>query len=279
MRRVLTYTLAIAALLMAVAGEAAAQHYFGVRVGYGTGSSRLEPLRGFETGTLMGLYSGGVSWKYYTAEKFVGGIEVDALFMQQGFKTITLNALTGERETGYERRVDGIMVPICWQPHVYMFRQRVRVFMNAGLTFSYVLGSSEKDISYSAGTSEERDYKMRLTRDNRLGYGLVGGGGITWSTGRLEVFAEARYYIGYSDILKNWNKNETNAYLRSPLDGLQMAVGVFWRWGKDGIKSPQGRPISEEAVREIILDGAPAGEADDAHAVGEATETASKKRK
>lgn len=256
MKKRLIYALAIATVFIAGVGDAAAQHYFGVRAGYGSGSSRLYPQRNFEIGTLWGLYSGGVSWKYYTEEKLVGGIEVDVLLMQQGFKTMTLNILTAERETGYERRVNAIMVPICWQPHVYMFRQRLRVFMNAGVTFSYVLSSTEKDISYIDGTSSERDYHMRLTRDNRAGYGLVGGGGISWAAGRLELFAEARYYIGYSDVLKNWNKNETNKYLRSPLDGLQLSVGVFWRLGKGGIKSPQGQRVSEEAVRDMIRDDA-----------------------
>lgn len=258
MKRILTYALTIAALLMLGGGDAAAQHYFGIRAGYGSGSSRLYPQL-YDNATMWGLYSGGVSWKFYTAEKFVGGIEIDAIFMQQGFKTIALNNMTGERETGYERKVDAVMVPICWQPHVYMLKQRLRIFMNAGITFSYVVGSKEKEISYVNGTSEEREYRMRLTRDNRAGYGLVGGGGVSWAAGRLELFAEARYYIGYSDILKNWNKNETNKYLRSPLDGLQIAVGMFWRLGRGGLKSSQGRPVSEQAVRNMVSDRVPVG--------------------
>ncbi len=280
MRKVLTYALAIAALLAAGTGDAAAQHYFGVRGGYGSGSSRLYPQTSFESATLWGLYSGGVSWKYYTDEKFVGGVEVDAILMQQGFRKVTLNNVTGEQESGYERKVNAIMVPVCWQPHVYMFRQRVRVFLNAGVTLSYVVSSTEKDISYVLDTSEERNYQMRLTRDNRLAYGLIGGGGISWSTGRIELFAEARYYIGYSDLLKNWNKNETNEYLRSPLDGMQFAVGVFWRLGKGGIKSPQGRSVTEEAVRDIVREEAPAVPDTGTRTGGEeAAETVSKKIK
>lgn len=260
MRKVCTYALAIAALLIAGTAGVSAQHYFGIRAGYGGGTSRLYPQTGFENGTVWGLYSGGVSWKYYTAEPYVGGIEVDAMFMQQGFKTVILNNVTAEKESAYERYVNTVMVPICWQPHVYMFKQRMRVFLNAGVTFSYVVSSKEKNISYVNDTSEERDYRMKLTRDNRLGYGLVGGGGASWSTGRLEVFAEARYYIGYSDILKNWNKYEENPYLRSPLDGLQLSAGVFWRFGKSGIKSAQGRrTVSEDVVRGMISPGVPSG--------------------
>lgn len=252
MRKAITYALAVAALLIAGAGELRAQHYFGIRAGYGSGSARLYPELDFENGSIWGLYSGGVSWKFYTSEAYVGGVEVDLIFMQQGYKTITKSFVTGDNETGYERYVNTVMVPVFWQPHVYMFKQRLRVFLNAGVTLSYVVSSSEKDINYMSNTSEKRDYNMRLTRDNRFGYGLCGGGGVSWSAGRLEVFAEARYYIGYSDILKNRNKNETNDHLRSPLDGMQFSMGMFWRVGKDGIKSAQGRPVSEDAVRSLM---------------------------
>lgn len=269
MKRTLKYLLAAAALLLAGVADSSAQHYFGMRVGYGSGSARLEPERNFENATIWGMYSGGVSWKYYSSEPFVGGVEVDALFMQQGFRQIMRGSSTGEVESAYERHVDVVMVPVFWQPHVYMFKQRLRVFLNAGLTFSYVIGSSEKDISYLTGTVIQREYNMTLTRDNRFGYGLCGGGGITWSVGRLEILAEARYYIGYSDILKNRNVNETNPHLRSPLDGMQFSVGMFWRMGKGGIKSPQGRPVSDEELRRS-LDDLPQSSVD---TVGGTTET------
>lgn len=253
MRTLLKYTLCLSALLAFGIGELNAQHYFGIRGGYGSGSARLYPERDFENGTVWGLYSGGVSWKYYAPEPFVGGIEVDAIIMQQGYKTLTKDYFSGEPQSGYERYVNTFMVPIFWQPHVYMFRQRLRVFLNAGVTFSYVMSSTEKHIKYLTDSQEvtENDYNMRLTRDNRFGYGLCGGGGISWAAGRLELFVEARYYIGYSDLLKNWNKNEGNEHLRSPLDGLQVSAGMFWRVGKDGIRSTQGRGLSAKQIREM----------------------------
>lgn len=235
-------------------GSAAGQHYFGIRAGVGSGSYRVFPQE--ETGSVWGLYSAGASWKFYTAEKFVGGIEIDAQWMQQGFKLyhMQLDIETEQRERigYYQRTVDVVMVPIMWQPHVYMFRQRVRVFLNAGVTFSYVLSSQEKEVSYVSDTETGGKYELKPTRDNRLGYGLVGGGGISWSVGRLELFAEARYYIGYSDILKNRNKYEDNP-LRSPLDGLQFQVGAYWRIGKGGIRSEQGRRVTDAMIRNIAL--------------------------
>lgn len=254
MKKLTTYLFAAVVLILLSAGEARAQHYFGIRGEYGNASSRIEFERGFENQSIWGLYSGGVAWKYYTDEKFLGGLEVNALYMQQGFKKLWRNNQTAEPDSAYVRNVDVVMVPIMWQPHIYMFKQRLRVFMNAGVTFSYVIGSSEKEINYVTGETEKRDYQMRLTRDNRFAYGLCGGGGASWAFGRLEVFAEARYYIGYSDILKNSNKNEENEHLRSPLDAMRFSVGMFWRMGSGGIRSEQGRPaaVSEEAALDLI---------------------------
>jgi hypothetical protein len=227
-------------LLLGV-GSARGQHYFGVRAGVGSGSSRQFPMK--EMGTVWGLKSGGVAWKYYSAEPFLGGLEMDALWMQQGWREYTMVSIPGsdERErTGYyQRTVDVVMVPFMWQPHMYMFRQRLRVFLNAGITFSHILSSERRTVNFETGSDATSEYELKPTRDNRFGYGLCGGGGVSWAFGRIELFGEARYYIGYSDIMKNRNKYEANP-LRSPLDGLQVQAGAFFRFGKGGIKSTQG---------------------------------------
>ncbi len=234
----------LTAVLLLGAGTTSGQQYFGLRAGIGNGSSRVFPMK--ETGVVWGLKSGGVAWKYYTDEAFLGGIEIDAMWMQQGFREYTMrpvpeNPELRERSGYYQRTVDVIMVPIMWQSHLYMFRQRLRLFLNAGVTFSHILSSEERRVNYVTGTDERGEYHLMSIRDNRFGYGLVGGGGISWAFGRLEVFGEARYYIGYSDILKNRNKySERTQPLRSPLDGIQFQAGIFYRVGKGGIKSTQG---------------------------------------
>ncbi|MDL2320282.1 PorT family protein [Alistipes sp. OttesenSCG-928-B03] len=245
-------SLFVFAAALCFGGQAQAQHYVGIRGGYGSGTSNFTPPE--DMGTAWGLYNGGVSWKFYTSEPFVGGVEIDAIYMQQGFRRYyTRKEMVGDEErevrTGYyQRTVNSVMVPLFWQPHLYMFRQRMRVFANLGVTFSYNESSREKTVVYDTGQKTENDYEMLTTRDNRWGYGLCGGGGISWAAGRLETFVECRYYFGYSDILRNRNKYESNP-LRSPLYGLQFSAGVFWRLGKGGIRSPQNRPNDETLKR------------------------------
>ncbi len=258
MKRIYIYL----AILMLSVGAASGQHYFGIRAGIGNGNSRIFPMR--EMGTVWGLKSGGVSWKYYTDEAFVGGIEADAMWMQQGYREYYMRTIpdTNERErTGYyQRTVDVVMVPLIWQPHVYMFRQRMRLFMTAGITFSHIMSSEERRVDYASGMDIKEKYELLSIRDNRFGYGLVGGGGISWAVGRFEFFGEARYYIGYSDVMKNRNKYADNP-LRSPLDGMQFQAGAFFRVGKGGIKSTQGNgQRRRRAVPEPNLMDAATGE-------------------
>ena len=75
--RALGIILAFAAALWS--GRLQAQHYIGVRGGWGGGSVRFQPVR--ETGIHWGLYSGGLSYKFYTEQKYVGAIQVDLEYM------------------------------------------------------------------------------------------------------------------------------------------------------------------------------------------------------
>lgn len=49
---------------------ASAQHTLGFTVGYGMGNGRFQPQQ--EMRAIWGLYSGGLSWRYYGKQRFVG---------------------------------------------------------------------------------------------------------------------------------------------------------------------------------------------------------------
>lgn len=235
--------------LLLGAGGVRAQHYVGIRAGYGSGSVRIFPPT--ETGMIWGLYSGGVSWKYYSPVKYVGAVEADLEFMQRGYKELMKGGfpyLPDDTTTTYHRTVNSLMLPLIWQPHFYFFKRTMRVFINLGLTFSYNIDSRYEWHSEWSGLLESKPYRMELTRDNRWGYGLCGGAGIGFLLGRLELMFEGRYYFGYSDILKNRNKYEDNP-LRSPLDNINISVGLYWRLGKGGILSAPSDRVAEKLRR------------------------------
>ena len=106
-------------LILAVAGffavqGALAQHTLGVIGGYGMGSGRFDPKQ--ETRAIWGLYSGGLTWRYYGTQRFVGAFGVDLEFQQQAFSFATNASQVDERETAnylyYTRRINSMVLPV-----------------------------------------------------------------------------------------------------------------------------------------------------------------------
>jgi hypothetical protein len=233
-------------LLTLTIGVASAQHTLGVSGGYGLATARFYPSQ--ETKAVSGRYSGGISWRYYSASRFVGCVGADLELLQRGFSYAPLASTTENEEDYlyYTRKLNSVMLPIVWQPHFYLVNHRFRVYLEAALTLSYNFDSSY--INEVARENKRDDwqgkYEFKLTRDNRWGYGLAGGAGVAVLIGRMEVSAGVRYYFGYSDILRNRNKYYDNGEdgsenpfwytpQRSPLDNMMIRVGVAYRFAPE----------------------------------------------
>lgn len=238
-----------------------AQHTLGVYGGYGTASARFYPAQ--ETRMVFGRYNFGLSWRYYSLPRFVGAVGADLEMLQRGFSygytyTTTTNE-DGEEEREYSfytRRFNSIMLPLVWQPHVYMARNHVRLYLEAAVTFSYNFSG---DYAYE-DTGATGHYGMRSERDNRFGYGLAGGGGFALIFGRYELGVRARYYFGYSDILRNMNRYYDNATdgaenpftrtpLKSPIDNLAFSVTLAYRFNKEGFTEWTYKPRRREKMK------------------------------
>ena len=247
-------------------GTAAAQHTLGVTGGYGYGNARFYPDQ--ETRAVWGCYTAGVTWRYYGPQRFVGGFGIDFEYLQRGFSF--LQNPTEEDPAKYQwytRRVKSLMLPIVWQPHFYMLRNHVRIYLEAAATFSYNISSTYENEQARANGSAgwKGDYPFKLARDNRWGYGLAGGGGIAFLIRRFELNFRVRYSFGYSDIVRNRNKYYDNnsdgaenpfwaTPLRSPLDNLMISVGLNYRFNKQGFEAWKPRS-KKEKNREVFKFG------------------------
>ncbi len=230
-----------------------AQNTIGFTQGFGSGFIRSYPS--IESKSIYGLSTTSLQWRNYTPQLFVGCVGVDVEYMQRGFAyapyTSTNNNDEGNEDVDllyYYRYVNSIMVPIIWQPYVYMFHNRVRLFGDAAVTISYNFSSTYRNdlylSQYPSATDWEGTYEMRSERDNSWGYGLAFGGGVTYIIDRLEIQASMRYYFGYSDLMKNRNKYYSNTTdnpaenpfsytpMRSPIDNINIKVGVSYRLGR-----------------------------------------------
>lgn len=249
-------------------GTAAAQHTLGVTGGYGYGNARFYPDQ--ETRAVWGCYTAGVTWRYYGPQRFVGGFGIDFEYLQRGFSF--LQNPTEEDPAKYQwytRRVKSLMLPIVWQPHIYLFKNRMRVYLDAAVFFSYNISSTFINEQGSTVSPEQSkgpwrgEYDFKVVRDNRWGYGLAGGGGVAVLVKQLEFSVRVRYYFGYSDLLRNHNKyagNTTDCYenpfyttpQRSPLDNLTFSIGVSYRFNKSGFTEWNNRPPKRDKNKEVF---------------------------
>ena len=218
-------------------GTLRAQHYIGVRGGWGGGSARFTPSR--ETGMEWGLYSGGISYKFYTAQKFVGAIQADLQYMGRGF----MYDLQSKGDTSYHRTINSFELPLMWQPHFYFMQRHGRFFVNLGVYLSYFMDSKYYYKSKRAGIYEQGPYTMKLTRDTRWGYGLCGGAGLSFLIRRFEMAFEGRYYFGYSDVLRNGTKYQGNP-THSPLDNINVSMAFYYRLSKEGIRAAPSKGVA-----------------------------------
>lgn len=240
-------TLFACALFALLGGSAAAQHTLGVTAGFGMSSARLDPKQ--EMKPIWGRSSFGLSWRYYGRQRVVGGFGVDLEFLQQGFSFAPDASMIEDKKDYryYTRKLNTLVLPIVWQPHVYMFRHRVRIYAEAAATFSYNFSSTyENEVARDAGEADWKGtYRYKTPRDNRWGYGLAGGGGIALLIRQFELNFRVRYYFGYSDIVRARTKYADNTQdgpenpfwaspLRSPLDNLNIGIGVSYRFNRQG---------------------------------------------
>ena len=248
----------VAAGLFAALGVRA-QHTLGISGGYGTGTVRFNPQQ--ETRSVGGRYSAGLSWRYYSATRFVGCVGVDLKLLQRGFSYAPYASIT-ENEADYRyytRKLNSITMPLVWQPHFYLANRHLRVYLEAALTVSYHFDSSyENEVALDNGVEPWRGkYEFKLPRDNRWGYGLAGGGGVALLFGRYELSAGVRYYFGYSDLLRNRSKYYDNVTdntaenpfwytpQRSPMDNMMIRVGIAYRFAPE-FKSWSVKPPKRE---------------------------------
>ncbi len=234
----------------------------------------MRPFPKYEMKSIFPMTNFGVSWRYYSMPRLVGCVGADLEYMQRGFMYGYHNdSYTDEdgkehREYSYyTRTLNTIMLPIVWQPHVYLARNHIRLYIEGAVTFSYNFGG---DYDYEACDGEHHKgapypnikgkYDWRVERDNRWNYGLAGGGGFALLFGRMEFGVRARYYFGYADLMRNLNKyydnwidgDENPFYYtpnRSPLDNLTFNITLAYRFNKDGFDTWNRTRVKNRQVK------------------------------
>lgn len=245
-------------LSVAITQRSSAQHTIAVTGGTGFATARPYPAQ--EMKAIWGTYQAGFSWRYYSMPRFIACFGIDVELLQRGFSFAPYPYLYENKKDYkyYTRTLNSIMIPIVWQPHAYLFKKHLRVYLEAAPTFSFNFSSKfHNDEKYSIKIDGSvpapisGKYEFRPERDNRFMYGLRGGAGFDLIFGQFEFGVRAMYDFGYSDILRNRNKYYDNLLdselkpgenpfyytpLRSPLDNLTISIKLGFRIGKEGFQ-------------------------------------------
>jgi hypothetical protein len=287
MKRIFKILTLVLFLSVAMAAESKAQHTIAVTGGTGYATARPYPAQ--EMKPIWGTYQAGISWRYYSMPRFIACFGIDVELLQRGFSFAPYPYLYENKKDYkyYTRTVNSIMVPIVWQPHAYLFKKHLRVYLEAAPTFSFNFSSKfHNDEKYSIKIDGSipapisGKYEFRPERDNRFMYGLRGGAGFDLIFGQVEIGVRAMYDFGYSDILRNRNKYYSNNLdyieviekkngedvtvkyagenpfyvtpLRSPLDNLTISVKLGYRIGKAGFKEWEWKRSEHPRQKEVF---------------------------
>lgn len=244
--RIKKVTAAFALALLTVL-PATGQHYIGVRGGYGVGHARFYPYQ--EEKMVWGMYSAGIAWKYYSSEKYLGGVAAEVEYVRKAheYRIVTDGQIT---DTTYRRTINTVQIPLIWQPHINVMNNRARVFLNLGIAAQYNFPVSQVDSLLRGEVYYREKYESVLVRDNPFGYGLIGGLGINIAMERWEFTVEGRYYFGYGDILRHTDRYPGNPR-RSPMDNIMLSTGFFYRLTDGTHNPPQSRRQRKREERKI----------------------------
>ena len=210
MRRFIKILALVFALSVAAVAESSAQHT--IAVTGGTGYATARPYPDQEMKPIWGTYQAGFSWRYYSMPRFIACFGIDVELLQRGFSFAPYPHFYESKKDYkyYKRTINSIIIPIVWQPHFYLFKKHLRVYLEAAPTFSYNFASkfyNEEEYIYAMTEDgsvlpfeaiKEGKYEFRLERDNRFSFGLRGGGGFDLIFGQIEVGVRAMYDFGYS---------------------------------------------------------------------------------
>lgn len=196
-------------LFLGIVGRLPAQSYIGVKLGGQLTTINYDEKAGqqaYEMDQKIG-YTGGVVFQHFANKNFA--LQVELSFVQKGWKT----ALDTLFNTQYERSINYLNIPFL--THFSFGSENTKLFMQLGFFTGYALTSTELLIN-TAG-SEKRKYVFDPDRDNRIEYGLQGGGGFKRHFGFGTLQVEGNFIFTLNSVYK-WGYESTDPELNLYFD-------------------------------------------------------------
>lgn len=219
-----------AVLTLAIAGATANTSMAQLSVGLkGTGTLNSisgNTVSGTEKKMAMGYGFGAIVNVGFSN---VFSLQPEVLYLQKGGKTV----LTGSDDYS-QLTVNYLEIPILAKAQ--FGGEKFKGYAVLGPYAGYWIGGKTKNSLLGEQTSESIEFDNDLEddgyRQNRLDIGLNGGLGAQYTIGRSNIFLEARYGFGLSDM----NRYETapEDYKKQSNRSIQVSLGYAFRLSKEG---------------------------------------------
>ncbi len=220
----------VAVLALAISGATAntgmAQLYVGAK---GTGTMNMVSGKvpsGSEKEMLFG-YGFGALVNYGFSNTF--SLQPEVLYLQKGGRTASESTNDFTQLTA-----NYIEVPILAKAQ--FGGEKFKGFVVLGPYASYWVGGKTKSNILGDESNERIDFDNDLDddgyRQNRLDFGLNGGIGMQYAIGRGNIFLDARYGFGLSDM--NRYKTDPEDYKKQSNRSAQLSLGYAFRISKEG---------------------------------------------
>ena len=163
---------------------------------------------------------GGISTRYISEEHF--GFQIDLNYFEAGWKEDLLG-LKKTSEYSYARTLKFVEVPFLM--HAYTGTKSVRLFLNIGPKFSYLLSESEE---IRNTTTENNMIQHGKLVENPFQYGILGGAGLELHIKRSVIGLEGRYCYSLSNI---FNDAVGQDFTSSSLQTISLNVCYYFQVG------------------------------------------------
>ena len=141
MSRLFKILLLAFALSVVMTTESKAQHTIAITGGTGFATARPYPAEQMKM--IWGTYQVGISWRYYSLPRMLACFGIDVELLQRGFSFAPFAYYYQDKKDYkyYTRTINSIVIPIVWQPHIYLFKKHLRVYIEAAPTVSFNFAS------------------------------------------------------------------------------------------------------------------------------------------
>ncbi len=157
-------------------------------------SNRQLLNNGFRSQSIL-RYTGGVSVQYLTEKNF--GLQVEFNYTQRGWEERPIIGGVRTSTRFYRVNLDYAEVPVL--AHGYFGKRNLRLFLNAGVYLAYLLSAEAERADIP--NDEEITIFYETQFQNRMDFGVRGGGGVEVVT-KVGMFqAEGSYSFGLNSVM------------------------------------------------------------------------------